>query len=46
MSRVKGPVWGVDREMRVELKMVEEGKSKYKVREMWVVRGCVELVKE
>lgn len=28
VSRVKGPVWGVGREMRLEVRMVDEGKSK------------------
>lgn len=28
VSRVKEPVWGVGREMRLEVRMVDEGKSK------------------
>lgn len=28
VSRVKGPMWDVGREMRVEVKMEDEGKSK------------------
>lgn len=45
-SRVRVPEWGLGRERRAEPRMVEEEKSRKRVREMWVVRGSEESANE
>lgn len=45
-SRVRVPVWGWGREIRAEPRIVEEEKSRKRVRAMWVERGWEESVNE